>query len=179
LYTITNINEEGLNLITLKNISGKSVAKFCLDEGGRLYDFLFEDIQVLARFKSLSYKQNYASSVLFPFANRIRGGRYTYNGVNYQLQCNEVDKNNALHGLVFNKTFNLKASNTAIDHASILLCYEEKKPSKGFPFRFKIELTYTLNDNGLQFSVLIENLDDKSFPFTLGWHPYFNSELNP
>ncbi len=53
--------------------------------------------------------------------------------------------------------------------------YKDDGKVKGFPFKFNIELTYTLCENGIILSIKVVNKDKKTFPFTLGWHPYFNS----
>ena len=38
--------------------------------------------------------------VLYPFVNRLDGGRYTYRGQSYQFAVNEPARNNSLHGLL-------------------------------------------------------------------------------
>ncbi len=37
--------------------------------------------------------------------NRISDGKYTFNNKHYQLDINEIDRHNAIHGLVYNKAF--------------------------------------------------------------------------
>ena len=105
LYTLKEIETQGLHYIELTSSDGASKAQISLNQGGRLSNLVFEDTQVLADFDASTYKNNYASSILFPFVNRIKDGKYKFNNSKYTLNCNEVDKNNALHGLVYNKTF--------------------------------------------------------------------------
>src|SRR5437868_62099 len=38
--------------------------------------------------------------ILFPFPNRIRAGRYTWNGTEYQLPLNDATGTMAIHGFV-------------------------------------------------------------------------------
>ena len=179
MYTLKEIETEGLKFIELKNSNGESKAQLCLNQGGRLSNFVFENIQILADFDVSTYKDNYASAILFPFANRVKDGQYTFNDSKYKLDCNEIDKNNALHGLVYNKTFALTRKELTSDYASITLVYEDEGKSIGFPFKFTIKLTYTLSKNGITLAIKVKNKDKKTFPFTLGWHPYFNStDLN-
>ena len=175
MYTITHIENNNLSFIELTSPDNASKASICLTQGGRLSTFLFNNIKLLADYKPSSYKNNYASSILFPFANRIKDGKYSFNNKNYQLECNEVDKNNALHGLVFNKTFSSIKKEITPNHASITIQYKNKGLNEGFPYKFNLQLTYTLNKNGLDLVAKIINEDQKSFPFTLGWHPYFLS----
>ena len=149
---------------------------FVLIKGVDLLVLYLKNIQILANFQTSSYKDNYASSILFPFANRIKNGKYQFNDSNYILDCNETDKNNALHGLVYDKKFTCLHKKTAPDYASITLGYKDEGKSKGFPFKFSIELTYILQKKGISLSVTVSNEDKNSFPFTLGWHPYFSSK---
>jgi len=175
LYTLTEIEAQGLHYLELANSDGTSKAQICLNQGGRLSSLVFENIQILADYDASTYKDNYASSVLFPFANRIKDGEYTFKDSKYKLDCNEVDKNNALHGLVYNKTFVSINKALTSDYASVTLQYKDDGKVKGFPFKFNIELTYTLCENGIILSIKVVNKDKNTFPFTLGWHPYFNS----
>ena len=175
MYTLTEIETEGLKYIELVSSNGESKAQLCLKQGGRLSSLKFENIQILANFNASTYKDNYASSILFPFANRIKDGEYTFNGSKYKLSCNEVDKNNALHGLVYNKTFVLANKELTSDYASVTLKYKDVGKSVGFPFKFNIELTYTLSRSGITLAIKVKNKGKKTFPFTIGWHPYFNS----
>ncbi len=175
MYTLTEIEEQGLYYIELSSLDGKSKASICLNQGGRLHNFIFENIQILAEFHPSTYKDNYASSVLFPFANRIKDGTYTFNDSNYLLDCNEIDKHNALHGLVYNKTFICIDKVLTSNYGSVTLQYKDEGKIKGFPYKYKLELTYKLSKDGINLAVNIINVDSKSFPFTLGWHPYFAS----
>ena len=176
LYTLKEIETQGLHYIELTSSGGASKVQISLNEGGRLSNLVFEDTQVLADFDASTYKNNYASSILFPFVSRIKDGKYTFNNSKYKLNCNEVDKNNALHGLVYNKTFVCTKKALTLNDASVTLQYKDYGEHQGFPFKFNIELTYTLNKKGIIVSVNIINKDEKTFPFSLGWHPYFYSK---
>ena len=176
LYTLKELETQGLHYIELRSSGGASKVQISLNEGGRLSNLVFEDTQVLADFDASTYKNNYASSILFPFVSRIKDGKYTFNNSKYKLNCNEVDKNNALHGLVYNKTFVCTKKALTLHYASVTLQYKDNGKHQGFPFKFNIELTYTLNKKGIILSVNIANKDKKTFPFSVGWHPYFYSK---
>jgi len=176
LYTLEELETQGLHYLELTSSDGTSKAQISLNQGGRLSHLVFEDVQVLADFDASTYENNYASSILFPFVNRIKDGKYTFNNSKYKLNCNEVDKNNALHGLVYNKTFVCTKKALTLNYASVTLQYKDYGKHLGFPFKFNIELTYTLNKKGIILSVNITNKDKKTFPFSVGWHPYFYSK---
>lgn len=184
MYSLTEIETEGLHYLELVSTNGESRAQICLNQGGRLSALIFENIQILADYHPSTYKDNFASAILFPFANRIKNGEYVFNKTNYKLNCNEATKNNALHGLVYDKTFEYADSILNSNFGAVTLRYNENENPIGFPFKFNIELTYKLSESGIRLSVNVLNTDNKGFPFTLGWHPYFktrdlyNSHLN-
>lgn len=172
MYTI---NTNHSDTIELENANKASFAKIHLNLGASLQELTLNGHTVIEDLSPLSYSNTYASSILFPFANRIKDGVYTFEGNQYQFDVNETGNNNALHGLVFNKTFKIKEQNSTDTFATVTLIYVEKNESKGFPYTYTIHLKYTLTDSGLDLKVLITNTDLKAFPFTLGWHPYFSS----
>ena len=176
MYSLDELKIQGLNYLELTSSDGASIAQISLNQGGRLSNLVFEDIQVLADLEASTYEDNYASSILFPFVNRIKDGKYTFDNSKYQLSCNEGDKNNALHGLVYNKTFVCTKKVLTLNYASVTLQYKDNGKHLGFPFKFNIDLTYTLNEKGIILSVKIANKDKKNFPFSIGWHPYFYSK---
>lgn len=172
MYTINNLHPD---IIELENSNQSSYAKINLTLGASLQELVLNSHTVIEDVSPLTYNNTYASSILFPFANRIKDGHYTFEGNSYQFDINETGNNNALHGLVYNKTFKIKEQNTSDTAASVTLIYVEKKESNGFPYTYTIHLKYTLTETGLEFKVLVTNTDTKAFPFTLGWHPYFRS----
>ncbi|WP_369385936.1 aldose 1-epimerase [Nonlabens tegetincola] len=106
----------------------------------------------------------------------MKDGVYNYNGKQLQLDINHKNENNAIHGFIYNKEFEVVDSKTSKSEALITLQYEETQLTKGFPYTYKVQLVYTLSKNGLTLTVVIMNTDSKTFPFTIGWHPYFISE---
>lgn len=173
MYTLKEIESKGLFYLELASFDEKSKAEICLTQGGRLSNLSFENTQILEDFDSSSYRDNYASAILFPFANRIKNGRYTFEDYKYKLECNETNKNNALHGLVYNKKFDLIDKELTLNFASVTLQYKDYGKCKGFPFKFLLELTYILSKKGITLAIKVKNKGEKTFPFTLGWHPYF------
>jgi len=175
MYNINRIQENGLQYVILKHPQNNAFAKISLTEGGSLNEFRINNEAIIEDLTPLNYANTYASSILFPFANRIKDGTYTFNGETHQFAINLKEENNALHGLVYNKTFKVINEDASNDGASVVLEFMETSHSKGFPFTYGIQLKYTLNDTKLKLGVTIKNTDTKAFPFTLGWHPYFIS----
>jgi aldose 1-epimerase len=163
------------NDIELYNSETSTFAKIQLNQGARLKELVLSDYIVIKEMEGLEYTKTYASSILFPFANRIKDGRYEFENKFYQFPINEKELNNALHGLVYNKEFKVLHTDATEDLASVDLCYTENNHMAGFPYTYTIKLNYTLTQKSLNLAVEIINTDSKTFPFTLGWHPYFFS----
>ncbi len=172
MYKINQTQENGLDYVVLT--SANASAKICLSRGTALEELVLGGIPVIKDLP-IPYSDSYASSILFPFANRIKDGKYEYNGETFQLECNEGNLNNALHGLVYNKLFSVKESAASDQSATVVLEYVSTEKIAGFPYAFTVNVSYTLSDKGLSLSLGVTNNDDKTFPFTLGWHPYFLS----
>lgn len=175
MFTIKKIHHKNNKVIEILDSISGSKAKIQLSYGASLDELYIRNIKVITNLYPLDYKKTYPSSILFPFANRINDGQFNFNGSNYNLQCNEKQLNNAIHGLVYNKAFLVDELKKFENHAEIKLYYEELNPPTGYPFKFRVELTYKLTNEFLSLKINVINLDDKKLPFTVGWHPYFKS----
>lgn len=149
--------------------------------GGSIQELSFNNVDVIDGITISengleSYRESYQSAILFPFAGRIPNGEYTFEHRNYKLETNETNRNNALHGLVFNKPFIVESCDTSNSEAKVQLTYVSNGTLKGFPFKFKFQVTYLISNNVLTINFNIINKDSKPFPFGCGWHPYFKSE---
>ena len=175
MFTIKKIHHKNNKVIEILDSISGTKAKIQLSYGASLNELNIRNIKVITNLYPLDYKKTYPSSILFPFANRINDGQFNFNGSNYKLQCNEKQLNNAIHGLVYNKAFLVDELKKFENHAEIKLYYEELNPPTGYPFKFRVELTYKLTNEFLSLKINVINLDDRKLPFTVGWHPYFKS----
>lgn len=143
------------------------------NQGGRLKTLILKDKLIIDDLEDVPYKKSHAGAVLFPFANRINAGKYEFHGNTLQLPCNEPGRDNAIHGLIFDKMFYIDEAFEGSKSARVVLSYTENNPPDGFPFPFKVELKYTLKKEALALEVKVHNIGNDDFPFNLGWHPYF------
>jgi len=165
-----------LNFLEIEDSSKTSYAKIHLNLGGSLQELILLNHHLIKDLHPLTYSNTYASAVLFPFANRIADGSYVFDHKTHQLNINQKEENNALHGLVYNKSFEIIDQKTTPEKAEVVLRYQEFSHSEGFPFAYMIDLTYILSKDSLELNVTVKNTDTKTFPFTIGWHPYFISD---
>lgn len=122
-----------------------------------------------------TYRKMFNSAFLFPFPNRIENGKYSFQHKNYQLVCNESKLNNAIHGHIYNKSFKIENIVTSKTKTSILLNYDYNGDIDGFPFPYTLNITYSFEENKISIEFKVLNTGENTFPFGIGWHPYFNS----
>jgi len=156
MYKIEHIKNNPFHHIKLMNSKNNSFAKISLQEGGSMLELCINNTSIIKDLSPLKYANTYASSILFPFANRIKDGIYNFNQKEYQFEINQQEENNALHGLVYNKNFEILSENVTENEASVKLIYTETNKAKGFPYTYTIQLQYTycfiLNSNKIQFT---------------------------
>ncbi|MBJ7880866.1 aldose 1-epimerase [Gelidibacter salicanalis] len=174
MYIITQNNQTGI--VKIKSVSQGVYAKVCLNDGGSLQELTLNNLPLIVDLAPLTYSTTYASALLFPFANRIKDGQYRFNDQQFQLNTNNKEENNALHGLVYNKSFSVTHQSAHKEGAELIMEYDYKQLEDGFPFPFKMRLKYTFTKTGLDLNVSVINTSDATFPFTIGWHPYFLSQ---
>lgn len=173
MFTISSKKENNQELIVLENKKKESYVSICLEEGARVVELKLKGKTIINDQPNFDYKTSYASSILFPFASRLEGGKYSFQDNDYQLEKNDNNVN-ALHGLVYNKKFTLFEPEEHTKCGSASFNYYENNPESGFPFKYFISLTYTLYEDNLHLNISVKNVGSAPFPFTLGWHPYFN-----
>lgn len=110
-------------------------------------------------------------SVMAPWSNRIRDGKYTWQGREYQLQP-QPGASEVIHGLVFNQEWTQLHSG---EHA--LRFQLDLEPTPGYPFPLRLQTSYEIRptDGGgeLEFTLSAQNTGEEVAPVGLGWHPYF------
>lgn len=118
----------------------------------------------------------FGTPVLYPFPNRVRNCRFTFDGVEYRLPDN--DGGRSLHLLVSDAQFESETPVVKDDAVSVKtrLDIVPGHPLYDiFPIANRLELVYTLRNSSVDIDVRITNLDSKKrFPFGFGIHPYFN-----
>jgi aldose 1-epimerase len=105
--------------------------------------------------------------VLAPWPNRIEGGVYTFDGVDYRLALTEPAAGNAIHGLVRWAGWSLLERDEARVAMGYLL-----HPQPGYPFTVRLRVEYALGADGLSVLTTAVNEGDRTCPFGVGHHPY-------
>lgn len=106
--------------------------------------------------------------MLAPWVNRIPDGRWAdSDGFVHQLAVTEVERNNALHGLLrFAPYTVVERSESAITLAA------QVYPQIGYPFHLETLVRYELVEDGITVTHTVRNIAEGDAPVTLGSHPF-------
>ncbi len=181
-FQITEVNTNGLQQVVLTDPTTQTEVIVLPAYGAMLHAFSvqtkngqhnvidnYSDAEALEKNLASSFK----SSKLSPFACRIPGGKYVYDGEDFEFENKFMD-GSAIHGLLYNKPFKKISPFADEQKASVAFRYHYKEEDNGYPFDYTCEIRYTLlPQNTLQVQTTIINLDDLPIPMSDGWHPYF------
>lgn len=136
--------------------------------GAALSGLWFGEQEIAGDPNLAGFESRYIGSTLAPWPNRIAAARWRHAGSVLSFELNEPDKNNALHGLVFDVQWQLREKTNDTVRLGYAL-----EPSAGYPFQLDIEVSYQLMATGLTVSTRVENQTAERAPFGLAFHPYF------
>ncbi|MDP3149341.1 MAG: aldose 1-epimerase [Ignavibacteria bacterium] len=185
-FSISEMKDGNGLEITVKNNSTKESFTVLPDSGTRLSELnLYNGEELISVIKKIEnvHSENrddiFCNAKLSPFAGRIREGKFTFNSVAHQLTKNYPEENNACHGFVYDRTFNVIEKTIGEDFASCTLEYQYLGDFPGYPFIYSIQLTYKLSElEGLTCTTKILNKSDEEIPLSDGWHFYFDLGMN-
>jgi aldose 1-epimerase len=104
---------------------------------------------------------------LVPWPNRIRDGRYVFNGVNQQLALTEPTRHNASHGLARHVPWRL------VELLEDAVTLEVRIfPQPGWPGTLEVTITFRVGPAGLLVELAARNIGAGSLPFGYAAHPY-------
>jgi aldose 1-epimerase len=164
MYVLTN--NKGAEA-TIINYGAKIVSLCVPDKDGKLTDVVLGHNNLN---EYLSSEEPYFGAVCGRTGNRIAKGKFTLDGVTYQLAVNNGP--NSLHG-------GLKGFNAVVwdakqpDSRTLELTYLAKDGEEGFPGNLNVKLIYKLTDDN-SFDIDYEAATDKATIINLTNHSYFN-----
>ncbi|WP_422479330.1 aldose epimerase family protein [Pleomorphochaeta sp. DL1XJH-081] len=165
-YTLT----AGDYSMTVSTYGGTILNLIVPDAHGRKAD-------IVLGYKSLSEYEKcttYFGALIGRFANRIKGGKFTIDGRNYQVPCNDHGIN-SLHGGpegLNTKIWDVLTSE--VDGAPALhMSYVSEDGEMGFPGTLKVHVDYILYPEG-KLEMTYAAICDRTTPVNLTNHAYFN-----
>jgi aldose 1-epimerase len=135
--------------------------------GGGLRTYDVAGVPVVDGFARDARPDGGRGQVLAPWPNRIRDGRYRFDGTDQQLALSEAAAHNAIHGLVRWSEWSL------LDRSPSSLSVGVRVwPQPGYPFRVDVSATYELGNDGLSITLTGRNAGAVTAPWAVGQHPY-------
>lgn len=166
-YTLTNKSGASARILTMGGIIANL---YMPDRDGKLADVIFG-------FDSVDDYLNgggYQGALIGRYGNRIGSGRFTLNGVTYQLALNDNGKNH-LHG--GNVGFNQKLWDAVpfetSDSCGLILTLTSPDGEENYPGKLDVKVTYTLTDKN-ELKIHYEAESDADTIVNLTNHSYFN-----
>jgi aldose 1-epimerase len=137
-----------------------------------LLDLLYSDPQQFAT----GHPTRAGIPILFPFPNRIRDGRFRWDGGEYQLPVNDPAGKNAIHGFACRRPWRVTEQGADDRAAWVTAEFQGSVDAADardlWPADYRIRVTYRLAARSLRVEALVENPDTRPLPFGLGYHPY-------
>lgn len=166
LFTITNSN----NLVAkLTNFGAVLVSLFVPDKNGKLEDVVlgFDTLE-----KYFTNDICYFGSTIGRNSNRVKNSTFNLNGITYNLDKNERDKNNLHSG--FN-CYNKRLWDYSINKDNNSISFDLVSPDgdQGFSGEFNITVRYTLTDNN-ELKIEYNGRSNKDTIANMTNHSYFN-----
>jgi len=178
---LTNIDRRRLRIIRLVNFESGEYATIFPFLGGRVHEIglragkkIFSILESPRTIAEILRNVHFAGVKLAPFPGRIVDGTYSVGGARYKLKVNSKG-NFAIHGFTADKPFQIDKSIARSDYASVVLSWEHNRKTKGYPFKFRMRLTYKLSESSFSCTTEILNTDSTIIPMGDGWHPYFKT----
>jgi len=115
----------------------------------------------------------WGSFPLVPFSNRIRDGRFSWNGQEHRLAVSGQHAPHAIHGHGRNRPWTVEHRTDA----GIVLSYIHT--GGDWPFAYKACQHIAIDGDALVIGMALENIGDESMPGGLGHHPYLPWRSGP
>ncbi len=168
-----------VHLFTLRNANGIEVR--LIDYGGIVLSIIapdragnFADITLgYDDFEGYLTETPYFGALVGRYGNRIAGGRFTLDDVEYRLATNNGP--NHLHGgdVGFDKVLWAAKPVENSDGVGVALTYESPDGEEGYPGTLNVLVDYLLNDAD-ELVIEYRASTDKPTPVNLTHHTYFN-----
>lgn len=164
LYTLTNKN--GYE-ISITNYGGHISAIMAPDKDNKFMNIVqgHDSIDNI-----ISCPNQFLSTLIGRYGNRISNGVFTLEGKKYTLNLN--DGKNSLHGGpsgFHSRVWDVEVSNTS----TLKLVYLSKDGEEGFPGNLKVEVTFSLNEEN-EFKISYRAKSDKKTIVNLTHHMFIN-----
>ncbi|ULL18405.1 aldose 1-epimerase [Paenibacillus sp. H1-7] len=181
---IKQIDWQGTPAYTLEN--DKLIVSICPAIGNNVYSIWDKTLQremlrVPAAPSDLAEQPvQYGTPVLMP-PNRIREGRFQFDGRSYQFDINHATGNH-IHGMLRSQSWAVVASGERdgkLFITSSIRLADDANVQRQYPHALELELTYELEGSRLSHKLKVVNNGTTAAPFGYGLHTWFLLDGEP
>ena len=140
--------------------------------GAGLRSFRLGDRELVMEYPEAEEPPGACGELLMPWPNRVRDGRYTFEGTAQQLEITEPANGNAIHGLSRQLPWSVDGKTDSSVRLALRL-----EPAPGYPHTLDLTADYSLEeDRGLTISVTAVNAGVSVAPYGIGSHAYLKMD---
>jgi aldose 1-epimerase len=158
-----------------KTESSFSIVPEC---GASVLHVIFDGVSIIDGYQTIEelLKNDwYKSTFLFPFPNRLKNGKYNFEGKSYQFPINDTANNHAIHGFATNQIFKIVSINCDEKEAEIHCRHQSSGSNPAYPFAFRFDVKMRISESdSFTIELTFKNESQQKIPVGLGWHPYFH-----
>lgn len=176
-FTISETTFGSLPALAIEGDGARAVVAL---RGATLISWTVDGVELIDGYadeKEFSDQAGMRSALMIPFSNRIRDGRYSFDG--RDIDFHDFDPEHAgetvLHGLL--RTVDFAISGVTPNGSSAIVHFFTRalRPGAfaGYPFSIDVTVDMTFTGSSIEITVAGTNVGDTAAPFASGWHPYF------
>lgn len=113
---------------------------------------------------SLSTLSNF---IMLPFANRIDGAKFSFQGVDYTIPLNRPQQACAIHGHARDVPW------TLVEQTDTSITFEVRFQRDDTPYDFTARQTFKVDGNRVCIEAWVRNESAHTLPYGFGFHPWF------
>ncbi len=167
------MTDNGNEVVTLR--SGPSILQVCPSAGGSITRYACErggrSLEWLRPAAPADIARRFALGMscfpLVPFSNRIRQGRFTFQGQEVQLARNFPPEPHAIHGHGWHARWEVRGV------SENRLAIEYAHGADSWPFPYRARQSFFLSPDSLEITIGVINEGSRPMPVGFGLHPYF------
>ena len=120
-----------------------------------------------------SYRpSSFGIPILFPFPNRIRLGRFEWEGQAYEI-APPPGRDHAIHGFCYDRPWRVTEQSEDSVTGQFQLSVDDAGRRNGWPADFLFDVRYRVAEHRLETQFRVTNPDRVPLPWGLGTHAYF------
>ena len=140
-----------------------------VEVGGGIRAYSVADRDVLEGYPDDEMCDGAHGAPLIPWPNRLRDGKYRFDGTDYQVAITEPAKSNAIHGFLRWRSWRaLERDSSEVVVGTVL------RPLAGYPFALDVRISYRLDTDGLTVTTTATNIGGAAAPWACGALPYLS-----